>query len=224
MKSLLLLCVCLSGASSPAWAEVVHTIDFSGQPDGPAAAWLRQRGFVFRLNAEKLAPRFENGRLVLQTESARAGLFELPVHLSGVEWLRVAWGVERYPHGADWSRGVTAVPVAVMTSFGTRKISSGSLFVPNAPYFIGLFLGEKERGDRVYRGNYYKKGGRYYCTPCGTPTGRRVVTVFDLATAFRSEFELEDIPPISRFGFQMNTKRTSGGAEAFIEKVEFLSD
>ena len=209
---------------APAWAEVVHTIDFSGQPDGPAAAWLRQRGFIFRLDAEKLAPRFENARLVLQTEGARAGLFELPMQLSGVERLRVAWGVDRYPRGADWSRGVTAVPVAVMTSFGTRKISSGSLFVPNAPYFIGLFLGEKERADRVYRGNYYKKGGRYYCTPCGVRAGRRVVTVFDLADAFRTEFEIEEIPPISRFGFQMNTKRTSGGAAAFIEKVEFLSD
>lgn len=224
MKSLLLICVCLSGATSPAWAEVVHTIDFSGHPDGPAETWLRQRSFVFRLDAEKLAPRFENDRLVLQTEGARAGLFELPMHLSGVERLRVAWGVERYPHGADWSRGVTAVPVAVMTSFGTRKISSGSLFVPNAPYFIGLFLGEKEAAGRVYLGNYYKKGGRYYCTPCGTPTGQRVVTVFDLADAFRTEFETEEIPPISRFGFQMNTKRTSGGAVAFIEKVEFLSD
>lgn len=224
MKSLLLICVCLSGVTSPAWAEVVHTIDFSGQPDGPAETWLRQRGFVFRLDAEKLAPRFENDRLVLQTEGARAGLFELPMHLSGVGRLRVAWGVERYPHGADWSRGVTAVPVAVMTSFGTRKISSGSLFVPNAPYFIGLFLGEKETAGRVYLGNYYKKGGRYYCTPCGIPTGRQVVTVFDLADAFRTEFETEEIPPISRFGFQMNTKRTSGGAVAFIEKVEFLSD
>lgn len=212
------------GAVSPLWADVVYTIDFSGQPDGPANAWLKQQGFLFRLDADELRPEFKNNRLILQTSCQKAGLFELPLQLPKVTRLRVSWGVERYPSGADWSRGITAVPIAVMTSFGTKKITSGSLFVPNAPYFIGLFLGQKEVANRVYLGNYYKKGGRYYCTPCRTQAGERVVTDFDLAGAFRAGFDTAAMPLVSRFGFQMNTRRTAGGAAAFIEKVEYLSD
>ena len=30
-----------------ATAAPLHTIDFSGQPDGPAEEWLKQQGFTF---------------------------------------------------------------------------------------------------------------------------------------------------------------------------------
>ena len=207
-----------------ATAAPLYTIDFSGQPDGPADKWLQLQGFTFRLDAEDLQPHFKNSRLVLQTTREKGGLFELSLNVSQAKRLRIHWGVERYPRGADWKSGITAVPIAVMTTFGTKKIKSGSLFVPNAPYFIGLFLGEKELADRVYTGNYYKAGGRYFCTPCSVPAGERVVTEFDLDQAFRTQFGQTSVPPISRFGFQMNTKGTSGGAAAFLEKVEYLSE
>ncbi len=205
-------------------AEVLYKLEFSGQPDGPAGEWLKRQGFIFRLDADDLQPQFKNNRLVLQTTRKKAGLFELPLNLSNAKRLRIHWGVDRYPRGADWGSGVTAVPIAVMTSFGTKKISSGSFIVPNAPYFIGLFLGEKEQASQVYTGNYYKKGGRYFCTPCGAPSGKVVVTEFDLDHAFRTQFNQAVVPPISRLDFQMNTKGTSGGAAAFLEKVEYLSD
>jgi hypothetical protein len=209
---------------SVASAEVLYRLDFSGQPDGPANEWLKRQGFSWRLDADDLQPHFQNNRLVLQTTQKKRGLFELPLNLSNAKRLRVHWGVDRYPRGADWGRGVTAVPIAVMTSFGTKKISSGSLFVPNAPYFIGLFLGEKEQDNQVYTGNYYKKGGRYFCTPCAVPVGKVIVTEFDLGLAFRTQFGQAIVSPISRLGFQMNTKGTSGGAAAFLEKIEYLSD
>ena len=78
--------------------------------------------------------------------------------------------------------------------------------------------------SEAYTGKYYKTGGRYFCTPCGVPVGERVVTEFDLDQAFRMQFGQTVVPPISRFGFQMNTKGTSGGAKAFLEKVEFFSE
>ena len=205
-------------------AEVLYRLEFSGQPDGPAEEWLKRQGFRFRLDADDLHPQFKNNRLVLQTTRKKGGLFELPLNLSNAKRLRIHWGVDRYPRGADWGSGVTAVAIAVMTSFGTKKISSGSFIVPNAPYFIGLFLGEKEQDSQVYTGNYYKKGGRYFCTPCGVPLGKVVVTEFDLEHVFRTQFGQAVVPPISRLGFQMNTKGTSGGAAAFLEKVEYLSD
>ena len=214
----------LGWGPAEATAAPLHTIDFSGQPDGPAEEWLKQQGFTFRLDADDLQPHFKDNRLVLHTARKKIGLFELPLHVSPVKRIRIHWGVERYPRGADWSQGITAVPIAVMTTFGTEKIKSGSLFVPNAPYFIGLFLGEKEQANRAYTGNYYETGGRYFCTPCGVPVGERVVTEFDLDQTFRTQFGQTVVPPISRFGFQMNTRGTSGGARAFLEKVEYLSE
>ena len=148
-----LLSIWLLWLGSPtATAAPLHTIDFSGHPDGPAEEWLKKQGFSFRLDADDLQPHFKDNRLVLHTARNKAGLFELPLNVPPVKRIRIHWGVERYPRGTDWSQGITAVPIAVMTTFGTRKIKSGSLFVPNAPYFIGLFLGQKRASkSRLYR-------------------------------------------------------------------------
>src|SRR5215207_752630 len=52
-------------ASQPAFGSVVYTLDFSQQPDGPATNWLKDQGFVLKLNAEELHPYFRDGRLIL---------------------------------------------------------------------------------------------------------------------------------------------------------------
>ena len=223
------LALCLA-LTFDAKGELLHTIDFTGHPDGPATEWLEEQGFTFRLDAEDLDPRFENGRLVLQTNGAEGGLFEKSVNVPRAARIRIHWGVEQYPQGANWADGVNAVPIAVMTSFGEKEIRSGSLFAPDAPYFIGIFLGEHERADRAYVGKYYQDGGRYFCNPCGAPTGETIVTDFDLGQAFREQFPDATpsagsvLPAVSRFGFQMNTNGTRGGAVAFLKRIEYYSD
>lgn len=201
--------------------DVIYRIDFTDQPDGDAAGWLKQQGFEFKLDAGKLNPRFEDGRLLLETSSGNAGLIVRELDLVGVQRIRLTWGVDRYPQGADWSEGVYRVPVAAMISFGDKKIDSGSVFVPNAPYFISLFLGEKEQEGKAYTAQYYNKGGRYYCTPCSPATSESVTTEFNLDEAFQQQFDVSPTPPVTSFGFQMNTKDTDGGARAFLETVEF---
>jgi hypothetical protein len=202
--------------------RVIYTLDFSKQPDGDAVAWLKTQGFVFHLNAADLAPRFENGRLILETVNEVAGVFVQTLNLPGVRRLRVRWGVDRYPQGADWGKGVNRLPIAIMVSFGQEKMASGSVFLPDAPYFLGVFLGEKEEVGRVYTGMYYKKGGRYLCQPCGVKPGQTVVTELDLERHFTAQFQQNTLPPVSSVGFQMNTTDTKGGARAFLISVEFL--
>jgi hypothetical protein len=203
--------------------EVLYRIDFSRQPDGEAAQWLTEQGFDFQLDAGRLDPEFRDGRLILQTERERAGMFLRELDLSGVESIRVTWGVERYPRGVDWDNGVFRVPIAVMISFGREQLPSGSLFLPRAPHFIGLFLDETAQEGRAYTATYYQQGGRYFCSPCGAPAGETVTTQFNLEEAFRKAFDGTSPPPITAFGFQMNTKNTDGVARAFLETVEFLS-
>jgi len=207
-----------------AFGSVLYTLDFSHQPDGPATNWLKEQGFVLRLNAEELHPYFRDGRLILHTERQTAGLFEHPLNLPSVRRIRIHWGVEHYPEGANWEHGINAVAIAVMTSFGTETLHSGSLFIPNAPYFIGLFLGQKEQAGTGYLGKYYRQGGRYFCEPCGGQVGETVVSDFDLAKAFSEQFSNPHFPGVSGVGFQMNTQDTHGGAEAFLKKVEYLSE
>jgi hypothetical protein len=203
-------------------SRVLHRVDFSTQPDGDAVVWLKRQGFEFHLKAHELAPRFEQGRLVLETATETAGGFVRKLHVPGVRRLRVRWGVDRYPQGADWAKGVYRVPIAVMVSFGEDKIDSGSMFVPNAPYFLSVFLGAHEQEGRAYTARYYQQGGRYFCQPCGVPPGQTVVTEFDLATQFTEQFQQRVLPPVSSVGFQMNTTDTTGGARAFLMSIELL--
>jgi hypothetical protein len=204
--------------------EVVYAIDFTGKPAGDAVDWLEDNGYELRLDAEALAPRFSEKGLLLSTEKPEAGLFARKMNLPDASRIRVTWGVEHYPEGADWENGVYRVPIAVMVSFGDEKVSSGSWYVPNAPYFISVFLSENAQPAKAYTANYYNKGGRYFCQPCTPPIGDTVTTEFDFAEAFRKEFDQTEVPPITSFSFQMNTEDTDGQARAYIERVEFLRE
>ncbi len=202
---------------------VIYSIGFSSQPDSDATNWLRKQGFNFKLDADDLKLRFTDQQLIIETNDQVAGFIVKQVSLPKTKRIRIDWGVDRYPQGANWERGIYRVPLAIMVSFGKEKIDSGAFFLPNAPYFIGLFLGEKEFQGKAYTGTYYKEGGRYFCLPCRTPTGKSTITEFDLEEAFLSQFKKSKMPPITGFGFQINTKNTKGGARAFIRKIEFLS-
>jgi hypothetical protein len=220
---LLITFLFLSSALQAYAEEVVFRLDFTHQPDGDATQWLEKQGFEFKRNAKKLNPHFENHRLVLETHEAEAGLIVRKLNLADVERIRITWGVDRYPQGADWAEGVFRVPIAAMISFGEEKIDSGAFFIPNAPYFIGLFLGEQEEEGHAYKGKYYHKGGRYFCTPCSPRLGETVITEFNLNQAFKQQFAISPIPPITYFGLQVNTQDTEGGARAFLKTVEFIA-
>ncbi len=204
--------------------EAILRFDFTHQPDGDATLWLKKHGFEFKLNADELNPHFENHRLVLETRDEESGLIIRKLNLVGAQRIRITWGVDRYPQGANWAKGIFRVPIAAMIFFGQEEIDSGAFFIPDAPYFIGLFLGEKEQESRAYTAKYYHKGGRYFCTPCNVPVGKTITTEFNLDEAFKQQFGISPTPPISSFGFQMNTEDTQGGARAFLKMVEFLAN
>ena len=48
----------------------------------------------------------------------------------------------------------------VIIFMGDERLTSGSLFIPNSPYFIGLNLCHgDDRVNQPYVGSYFKKGG-----------------------------------------------------------------
>ncbi len=225
-----LLAGLLIGVTAPGMAaeteasQVAERFTFTDSPNGDAASALREEGYEFKLSAEELDLRFADRGLVLETDSERAGLIAREVNIENVDRVRITWGVNEYPEGADWEAGVYRVPIAVMISFGDKEIASGSLVVPDVPYFVGLFLGEKEQEGRAYKAEYYHEGGRYFCEPCNPEPGETVTTVFNFDEVLAEQFDVSTALPVSSVGIQMNTNDTQGSAEAFIQEIEFLAD
>lgn len=209
--------------------KVILAIDFTGQKNGSAIPWLEKKGFEFELDANELNPRFENDALVISTKDKVAGLivlrFKQKDFVHNAKRVRIIWGVNRYPEGADWESGNNRVPIAVMLSFGTKRFSSGLPFgVKAAPYFLSPFIGEKEELDKMYVGRLWREGGRYFCVVSGDQSGKTITTEFEIDERFKRTFAQTRTPPITAVAFQKNANNTKGGSEAFIKKIKFLSE
>ena len=225
LLTLLLLCGLLISAGL-ANAEVVFTLDFSKEKNGDAKKWFESKGFSLEADSDDddMILRFDNGKLIIGTKDDINGVIIKEINVANAKRIRIEWGVNQYPNGADWENGTLREAVGVIISFGTKKIDSGSFVVPNVPYFITLFLGEKEQENKAYVGKYFKKGGRYICSPCQNPVEKTVITDFDLSKAFLAQFDENSVPPITGLAIEADTRDTKGKAMAFIKKIEFLSE
>ncbi|MEK9661015.1 MAG: hypothetical protein VW644_04665 [Alphaproteobacteria bacterium] len=125
----------------------------------------------------------------------------------------------------SYEKGVRNEAIMVHTFMGDERISSGSMFIPDSPYFIGLFLCDgDDKVDFPYIGSYFKKGGRYVCLDKPV-TGTTVTMRFDLLDAYRKYFDKEgdDDPAISGIGIEVDTSKASGDgrSNAFIREIRF---
>ncbi len=206
-----------------AGGKVLYTLDFTTQKDGDARGWLKSKGIKFLLDAEELSMKFSGGKLVVQTSGEKAGMFGIKFpsgkHLNNIGSVKIEWGVDKFPQGANWANDNNRLAIGAMLVLGTEKYSSGLPFGINpVPYFLSPFIGQKEKVGQRYLGNLYREGGRYYCI--ANKKGSTVVTHFNIAQKFQQEFK-KSVPPLTAFAFQMNTEDTSGGAQAFIKRITF---
>ena len=114
--------------------------------------------------------------------------------------------------------------IGVMVFFGDENQESGSIFIPDIPYFLALFLGEKERPGKAYLGNYWQKGGRYFCISCDGNVGE-FITEMDIPNTFKDQFGF-DPPPITGIAIDADATNTSSKngrhSKAYIKKIELL--
>ena len=204
-------------------AETVYRLDFSTQKNGNAADWFAKNDFKFQNDGDEIKARFENGKLLLEIDDDINGLITKEVRIEGATKVRIEWGVNRYLKEANWENGVLREAIGFIVSFGDEKISSGSFVVPNVPYFIVIFLGQHAIEGKAYLGKYYKKGGRYFCSPCGSKPGQTVVTEFNLAETFKNQFKKSTVPFISGFSFEIDARDTDGNSQVFIKSISFIS-
>lgn len=227
-----LACLFVSGIQ----AQPLFELDFS-KTQGNVYMWFENRGWDLRADIEKMNARFEQARLVIEPVDDHSGVFFKDFRsgskqLKGVKRLKIVWGVEQYPVGADWSGPIDKKrpvrdPIGVMVFFGDEEIDSGSFFVPNIPYFLGFFLGEKERPGKAYFGNYWQKGGRYFCIPCDGSTGKKFITVVRVDQLFKKTFGI-DPPHISGIAIESDVSDTESRdgrhSKAFIELIQLLPE
>ncbi len=227
---LALVSAAMAAAPLSANAEkLVHVVRFTDYGPGSIDDWLRDKGFTFE-QAAKRRDRIDldvgaNG-LVLQAKRRTFGfLLNGAVNVPAFRSIEIDWAVSQFPAGASYEQGVRNEALMVMFFIGDEYQPSGSMFVPDSPYFVGLFLcNGDDRLNHPYIGTYFKKGGRYVCT--GKPTaGETVTSRFNLLEAYRTYFDVErdDDPAVSAVALSLDTQKAEGGgkAAASIREIRF---
>ncbi|MFO0998449.1 MAG: hypothetical protein U1F33_17400 [Alphaproteobacteria bacterium] len=212
-----------AGVSDPG---IAYGIDFRDYKGGAVLEWLRHKKFIAKQDADnrsKIALSIHDAALVLEAKERALGLLLNETDVPGTGRIRIEWGVDAFPEGVSYEQGIRSEPIMVYTFFGKKKIPSGSMLVPDSPYFIGLFLCEAGRTDHPYTGRYFKAGGRYVCVNT-VKVGETVVSEFDLDAAAREYFQLSEAPPISGFAIGIDTDNAKGRATAksYVKKIEYL--
>jgi hypothetical protein len=136
---------CLAGPrpAGAADAGVAYAVDFKGYTGGSVLEWLGRKKFVAKQdtdNKRKTVLSIHDEALVLEAKQRALGLLLNETDVPGPGRIRIEWGVDAFPLGVSYEKGIRSEPIMVYTFFGKKKVSSGSLLVPDSPYFIGLFL------------------------------------------------------------------------------------
>ena len=195
---------------------------------------IQRQSFKDWLEKENLEPQkgfgkfpfeaqFRNNRLYITSKKNNFGFYGRETKIEGATKLRITWGIEKfYTKGDNWLAGIQRIPIHLTLSFGEKKISSGSPFVPNVPYFISFILTKNIDNTKLYTAKFYKKGGRYYCSSCPIQEGERVVTEIDLLPVLEKAYGMKNVPVISLVSFGLDNRGTSLDAISFIEKIEIF--
>ena len=214
-------------------ADTVFELDFT-RASGNVINWFEKNDWEHRKDIDKMNLRFEDGKLVIEPTGDQLGVlmreFQEKEYLYGATNIRIEWGVDQYPEGADWSGPKdktrnTREAISFMIFFGDKKFDSGFFLAPDLPYFISFFLGKTEKPDQVYYGNYWQKGGRYLCIPCDGSEGKTFITEINLAEKFYELFGKKKLP-ITAIGIEVDVQKTEKikgrHSKAFIKRVELF--
>jgi hypothetical protein len=199
--------------------------DFSGFPGGSVLSWLGGKGFVPKQdasNARRVTYSASPSELVLETRARAFGLLLNETDVRDASRVQIEWGVDAFPPGASYERGIRAEAIMIYIFFGKERHASGSLFIPDSPYFLALYLCENEATNKPFRGRYHHASGRFICVD-RPQLGATVATDFPLAETFKHVFGKTEMPDISGIGLAIDTANVSGNgvAKSFIRKIEF---
>ena len=207
-------------------SNTTYHVSFSDFVSGPILQWLAEKGFEPKrdaTNRNRVVLSHTGNALVLETRRRASGLLLSEADVPTYSKIRIKWGVNVFPPGASYAAGVRSEAIMVFVFFGSEKISSGHVLVPNSPYFIGLYLCDSDPIGVGFKGRYFRAGGRYVCVDHAS-IGKEVVTDFPIAETFKQFFGQSHAPAISGLGVGIDTEnaRGNGVAKSFISDIELL--
>ncbi len=215
---------------SAADRKLVHVVRFTDYAQGSIDDWLQGKGFRFEQDAkrrDRIDLDVGSNGLVLEAKRRAFGIMpNESVNVPTFTHIEIDWGVNKFPSGASYEQGVRNEALMVIVFMGDERQSSGSMFIPDSPYFVGLFLCHgDDKTNHPYVGSYFKKGGRYVCID-RPADGQLVTSRFDLLEAYRSYFDKErdDDPAVSGLALALDTKKAADGgtSSAFIREIRFF--
>jgi hypothetical protein len=203
----------------------VYEIDLTDYQSGPIDSWLMSKGFVREGDAKgdgKIAFTADADGLKIDVlRRARGFLINKRIN-AGYSTVEIEWGVNRFPAGASYEKQVNNEAIMVQVFLGAKKFASGSMFVPDVPYFVGLFLCENDPIGRAFTGHYFTQSGRYVCLD-SPDRGATVVSSYDLRAGSRTMFGPAVSGDVSGFAISADTTSSGNGrSTAFIRKIRFI--
>jgi hypothetical protein len=223
----ILMCTLLGAAGLAARALSVpivsYSTSFSDYGGGSPIDWLAGKGYELKREAGKVVFVPAGNNLVLETKEKAAALLVIKVNVPTYSKIRIKWGVNVFPPGASYVKGIRSEAIMVYVFFGSKTIPSGSSFIPDIPYFIGLSLCESDPVGEGFTGRYFKAGGRYVCIS-RAQKGEALTTEYAIADAFRQLFGQGEVPAITGLGVAIDTESAKGNgvARSFISQIELL--
>jgi len=207
-------------------SSITYDVVFTDYSGGPALKWLANKGFEPQRDATNqnriiLSPTAQH--LELEAKRQATGLLLSPANVSEYSTIRIKWGVDAFPSGASYAKGVRSEAIMVYVFFGKEKLPSGHFLVPDSPYFIGLFLSDSDPVGEGFKGRLFHAGGRYVCAD-RAQKGQPITTDFPIAGTFKQQFGQSSALPISAIGVSIDTENAKGNgvAKSFISEIELL--
>ena len=207
----------------------LFSIDFSDYKPGSGSVrdWLVAKGFGFERDAKDpnaIVLSVKDGRLHLETKAPAFGLIYTQLDVPAVSRIRITWGVTRFPANASYARKVRNEALMVYAFFGHDELPSGSLLIPDSPYFIGMFLCDQDPVDQPFTGRYYEKGGRFVCLGHPKPgvRGHDRVRSREAPSNATSGATCRRPYPASASRSTPTSPATGGRAAAFIDRIDLL--
>src|SRR5215510_3774621 len=99
-------------------------VDFSGFSGGSIWDWLGSKGFEPKQdasNARRVVYSASPSALVLETKTRAFGLLLNEMDVRDYSHVRVHWGVDTFPPGASYQKGVRAEAVMLYVFFGRER-------------------------------------------------------------------------------------------------------
>ncbi len=215
-------------ASEVSTGAVLKHLDFTGKTGVPPREWLEDKDFVLKhhfRDDKRIELVQADDAMHFKTKKKSFGIIVHEEDIAGARKLRLEWGVSEYPKGASYQHGVDDEAVMVYVFFGHETFDSGSMLIPDSPYFIGFYLcaNGTDALETPFKGNHFKKSGRYICTDHPAP-GESVVSLIDLGAEFKKSFGLNSVPSVSGISIEVDTTHADndGHAAAFISSLKFL--